>query len=644
MPWFDVTSLRKNPCVYQVKKESLVLKYSFRIRLFELWKSGSMETLSQTLEEAGLGIDTTGLSYYQQMVHQFKMGGFPMATPMESAEAPDAPEVHPLILSGKFEWCNNKTGITIKPSFEREIRANLPEITVEGSLRNAGIDPLDAGYQRVQRIKKSMEKVVLAFMEKDDNRPELQKEEIQYIMIPPYTDGIRGSRVILKDVFFNDACLILPQGLDVILEVFALKPEWFPEQEQILLREKLNTWIPQECAEPSLSPLLLQITGNREQAMAAMLAEGFEEIRGLLPRADIETKRRLCQLVAKIPKDPWGYYTIRKVLEKTGIAKSTYYALLGDEEYGRGKQRREEREQEDLRSIRLTVEYKGYAKGYRQVYMMLKQVTGVSLSLNRVRTLMRRHGLNLGIRRPSKKRKANRELTARNLKPNILGRKFRLYRPNEVRLTDVTYLDYSDGHRAYGSASIDPVTGRLVCFVVSGNNDLQLALDTLTAMDSYPAVNGGILHSDQGILYFADDFQDEVTIHGLIQSMSRRGNCLDNSPQESFFGHFKDECPYKNCRDLEELQATIDAYRVYYNEERHMWNRMQMTPAAYEKYLKGLSDEQYASYMAELEDEYRRKKEAAAAKAVEHARQQRETIKKALEEWKNENRGQGQGI
>ena len=442
-------------------------------------------------------------------------------------------------------------------------------------------------------------------------------------------DDIRNAALgMCKDRAFqcaavDDAHILAGQ------EVQAVRILCIRLKEQILLREKLNTWIPQECAEPSLSPLLLQITGNREQAMAAMLAEGFEEIRGLLPRADIETKRRLCQLVAKIPKDPWGYYTIRKVLEKTGIAKSTYYALLGDEEYGRGKQRREEREQEDLRSIRLTVEYKGYAKGYRQVYMMLKQVTGVSLSLNRVRTLMRRHGLNLGIRRPSKKRKANRELTARNLKPNILGRKFRLYRPNEVRLTDVTYLDYSDGHRAYGSASIDPVTGRLVCFVVSGNNDLQLALDTLTAMDSYPAVNGGILHSDQGILYFADDFQDEVTIHGLIQSMSRRGNCLDNSPQESFFGHFKDECPYKNCRDLEELQATIDAYRVYYNEERHMWNRMQMTPAAYEKYLKGLSDEQYASYMAELEDEYRRKKEAAAAKAVEHARQQRETIKKA---------------
>lgn len=639
MAWFNTESLKKNPCVYQVKKDSLILKYSFRIRLFELWKSGAMEQLSQTMEENGLGAETTGLSYYEQMVHQFKMGGFPMATPMEAAETPDAPEQHPLILSGKFEWCNNKTGITIKPSFEREIRANLPDVSVDGSLRNAGIDPLDAGYQRIQRIKRSLEKYGPA-SETEDGLKELGKEEILYIGSHPYTDGMRGSRVILKDAFFNDAYLLPAQDMDKILRVFELDPGLFSEQDRILIRTKLREWTVQDCSEPALSPLFLQITGNRERAMAAMLADGFEGIRRLLPGADTEAKRQLCRLVADMPGDPWGYYTIRKVLEKIGLAKSTYYALLGNEEYGRGKERREKQEKEDLELIRQTAGYKGYAKGYRQVYMMLEQVTGKSLSLNRVRTLMRRHGLSPGIRKPSRNRKACRELIGRNIRPNLLERKFRLYRPNEVRLTDVTYLDYGEGQRAYGSASIDPVTGRLICFVVSGNNDLQLALDTLKAMDNYPAVNGGILHSDQGILYFTDDFQDEVTIHGLIQSMSRRGNCLDNAPQESFFGHFKDECPYRKCQTLEELQSTIDAYRVYYNEERHIWGHRQMTPAAYEEYLEGLTEEEYAGYMAGLEKEYQRKKETAAAKAVEHARQQKEAIKKALEEWKNEDSGQ----
>ena len=139
-------------------------------------------------------------------------------------------------------------------------------------------------------------------------------------------------------------------------------------------------------------------------------------------------------------------------------------------------------------------------------------------------------------------------------------------------------------------------------------------------MDEYPAKNGGIIHSDQGILYFTDDFQKAVKDRNLIQSMSRRGNCWDNAPQESFFGHFKDECDYKKCRNLEELQACIDSYRLYYNQERHMWDRLKMTPDEYEEYLTGLSDEEFGKYMSAEEEKYREKKKAAAKKAVETAK------------------------
>ncbi|MDO4418444.1 MAG: IS3 family transposase [Eubacteriales bacterium] len=603
-----------------------------------------MGQLTKTLEENGLGIETTGLSYYQQMVHQFKMGGFPMETPKEAAGHPDAPEQHPLILSGKYEWCNNKTGITITPRFQQELSGQYPGIPVEDILKNAGIDPLDAGYLRVRRIKQELQNKVPSPVIPEGAGTEFREEDVRRISSHPYAEGIQGSRIVLKDAFFNDAFLLFPLGLEEIFRVFELETDWFSQKEQAVILSQLQGWTVREYTEPGLSPVFLEISGNRERAMSRMLAEGFERIRGLLPGSDTQRKRQLCQYISEIPRDPWGYYTIRRILEKTGMAKSTYYALLYDETYGRGKERREKQEAQDLELIRKTVEYKGYAKGYRQVYMMLEQVAGKSLSINRVRTLMQRYGLNPGIRRPSRNRKAIRELMERNGRPNLLGREFRLHRPNEVRLTDVTYLDYGDGYRAYGSASIDPVTGRLICFVISGNNDLQLALDTLSAMDSYPAVNGGILHSDQGILYLTDDFQAEATLHGLIQSMSRRGNCLDNSPQESFFGHFKDECPYKNCRDLEELQSTVDAYRVYYNEERHIWDHEQMTPAAYETYLEGMPDEEYTAYMADMEETYRKKKEEAAAKATERARMQRQAVRKALEEWKHEDRGQRQEV
>jgi transposase InsO family protein len=215
-------------------------------------------------------------------------------------------------------------------------------------------------------------------------------------------------------------------------------------------------------------------------------------------------------------------------------------------------------------------------------------------------------------------------------------RRFKLHRPNEVRLTDVTYLDYGNDIRAYGSASIDPVTGKLICFVISENNDLQLALDTLEAMDSYPLKSGGIIHSDQGILYFTDDFQAAVETRDLIQSMSRRGNCWDNAPQESFFGHFKDECDYKRCRTLKELQAQVDDYRVYYNEKRRLWERMKMTPVEYEAYLEGLDDKAFEEYMKKEEAVILMKKEKSAQAAVEKAKSRKKAIKDRLEEIENE--------
>ena len=63
--------------------------------------------------------------------------------------------------------------------------------------------------------------------------------------------------------------------------------------------------------------------------------------------------------------------------------------------------------------------------------------------------------------------------------------------------------------------------------------------------------------------------------------MSRRGNCWDNAPQESFFGHMKDEIDYKSCETIEELKILIDDYMDYYNNERCQWNLKKLTPVQY---------------------------------------------------------------
>ncbi|TDK56318.1 transposase, partial [Bacillus salipaludis] len=72
---------------------------------------------------------------------------------------------------------------------------------------------------------------------------------------------------------------------------------------------------------------------------------------------------------------------------------------------------------------------------------------------------------------------------------------------------------------------------------------------------------------------------------GLRQSMSRRGNCWDNAPIESFFGHLKDEVDINTCKTIEELQREIDQYIRYYNQTRYQWNLKKMTPVQYRNHL-----------------------------------------------------------
>ena len=93
------------------------------------------------------------------------------------------------------------------------------------------------------------------------------------------------------------------------------------------------------------------------------------------------------------------------------------------------------------------------------------------------------------------------------------------------------------------------------------------------------------IHSDQGAHYTSPTFQALLKKKGLGQSMSRRGNCWDNAPQESFFGHFKDEANIKECQTLDELKREVKRYMIYHNTARYQWNLKKMTPVGYRNHL-----------------------------------------------------------
>ena len=642
---FPEERLLGHPCVYKVDRWKLTLTCGFRKKLYEAWKpEQSAAEIAVLLRENGLTPDLVGTDYHITLANGFKGSGYPIFNRTEASSVKDYEETNPIVLSGKFVRTEHVNGIIISPKLREELLSKYPDISVEEGLRQAGIDPVDVGYQRINRIQKDLEreqkhiyhKQVDEFLDysTDDFSDESGNISESNLEENPYIQDIRYDRIVLKDCFYNECYVLYPLGIGKILNIYEMEANAFTEKNKIAIGSRLFHWNKTVDEVEIVNEQTLRIQRARTQAINSLVKGGFDEISIAIKKMDIDSRRKLCRWISELPRDITGYYTTAAVREMLGISKSTYYALLNDDNYGISIKRKSNQDNVDIEVIRQVLNYKGFEKGIRQVYMLMTKVTGEQFSIYRIRRLMNKYGIRTTIRRPSKNRKAMKELIARNKKANLLMRKFKLHRPNEVRLTDVTYLDYGDGLRAYGSASVDPVTGRLICFIISENNDLQLALDTLEAMDSYPAKSGAILHSDQGILYMTDDFQAAVVERELTQSMSRRGNCWDNAVQESFFGHFKDECHYENCKTFEELQKCIAEYSDYYNNERGMWDKGKMTPTEYEKYLTEMDDEAFLKYLASEEKKYLDMKEKAANKAVQNAKEYKAFIEEAMEELK----------
>lgn len=123
--------------------------------------------------------------------------------------------------------------------------------------------------------------------------------------------------------------------------------------------------------------------------------------------------------------------------------------------------------------------------------------------------------------------------------PNSLNREFKQDIPGKVLLTDITYLTYNN-KREYLSTIKDSSTNEILAYNIS-----------------YSLHKDAFIHSDQGVHYTSPKFQKKVKSIGLGQSMSRRGNCWDNAPHESFLGHFKDEVNFKICNNLEEVKREV---------------------------------------------------------------------------------------
>ena len=165
--------------------------------------------------------------------------------------------------------------------------------------------------------------------------------------------------------------------------------------------------------------------------------------------------------------------------------------------------------------------------------------------------------------------------------PNVLERDFCADRPNQKWATDVTQVCIND-RKLYLSPILDMFDGGIISYTISTSPNLQMVISMLKkAFKKYPQLNGLTMHSDQGWHYQHTRYQYLLKEHGITQSMSRKGNCLDNSVMENFFGLMKNELLYNNrWENINDFKAALKEYIRYYNNER-IKLKLKMSPVQY---------------------------------------------------------------
>ena len=239
------------------------------------------------------------------------------------------------------------------------------------------------------------------------------------------------------------------------------------------------------------------------------------------------------------------------------MAHSTYY-------YHTSKQR-EDKYADIRKRISEIFALHGKRYGYRRVYQQLRN-EGYTLNHKTVQRLMQDMNLKSQIRRV-KYRSYRGEIG--KTAPNILNREFDATRPNQKWATDVTEFKVAD-RKAYLSPIIDMFNGEIIAYTISDRPDLKMVMDMMhSAKRKIKDTSGVMLHSDQGWHYQHMQYQQTLKKYGITQSMSRKGNCLDNAVMENFFGIMKSELLYlQQFSDMEVFKRELRKYINYYNNDR----------------------------------------------------------------------------
>lgn len=262
-----------------------------------------------------------------------------------------------------------------------------------------------------------------------------------------------------------------------------------------------------------------------------------------------------------------------RVLE---VSRSGFYAWRKSNTY-----RHEKRE-------KLCVAIAGIFRASRESYgspRVFKQLQtdGFNVSKSTVERVMRTNEL-----RAKKRRKYRAGRTSKNTlpaAPNLVKRFFDRGEVNKVWLSDITYLPTKEGF-TYLATILDAHSRKIIGWSVDSTMESTLVIKALQlALARRSNIQGVIIHSDQGSQYASQEYRSFLKINGLIQSMSRRGNCWDNAPMESFFDSLKTEhASHEDYTDLKEVrQRVFEWIEIFYNRRRLHSSLGYVSPACFEE-------------------------------------------------------------
>lgn len=278
-------------------------------------------------------------------------------------------------------------------------------------------------------------------------------------------------------------------------------------------------------------------------------------------------------------------YMVTYLCKLAQVSRSGYYAWLNADQV---RTQSNENDMKDYELIKEIFEKKNGKAGALQIKMVLENDYYVTMNHKKIRRIMRKFNLVTKVRQAQPYRKIAQATHEHKTCSNILNRQFDQGEPGKVLLTDITYLYYGVGQLAYLSCVKDGATREIVAHYISNSLRMDLVYRTLDRL--FESLNvyvhpEGVLHSDQGVHYTHPVFQRKVKEMGFTQSMSRKANCWDNAPMESFFGHMKDELDYSKSMDFNELKYKVNNYIDEYNNKRYQWGLQKMTPDQYKGHL-----------------------------------------------------------